>query len=119
MGCRVLKIGPSDQKFKRSYEFFSKMGGYAAICQANSSKKISRNRKKIPCFSAHLWYSLTMKKKYYTSSEVIEFATQNKAACTHASMAFRSFTFTNRVGRSCKVVFDRIDHCVWRKKIVK
>jgi len=60
-----------------------------------------------------------MKRKYYTSSEIVEFATINKATCTFASLAIRSFTFTNRVGRSCKVVFDRIEPCVWQKKIVK
>ena len=57
-----------------------------------------------------------MKKKFFTSAEIIEFATVNKATCVHASMAFRSFTFTNRVGRSCKVVFNRVDPCVWEKK---
>jgi len=41
MGCRVLKRGPSDQKFKRSYEFFSKIGGVYV------NKNTLQNRKKI------------------------------------------------------------------------
>lgn len=60
-----------------------------------------------------------MKKKYYTKAEIVEFATKNKATCTHASLAFSSFIFTNRVGRTCKVAFDRVDHGVWQKKILK
>jgi len=60
-----------------------------------------------------------MTKKYYTSSEIIEFATKNKAACTFASLAIRTFTYTNKQGRFCLVSFSRVEPLVWVKRIRK
>jgi hypothetical protein len=60
-----------------------------------------------------------MTKKYYTSAEIIEFATKNKAACTFASLAIRTFTYTNRQGRFCLVSFSRVEPLVWVKRIRK
>jgi hypothetical protein len=94
------------------------VGGYAVACQANNSKKISHNRKKISCFSALLWYSLTMKKKYYTTPEIVEYAEQNKAICTFASLSLRVFKGWTAKG-SYEVKFHRVEPCVWMKKIVR
>ena len=46
MGCRVLKIGPSDQTFKRSYEFFSKIGG--VLVNKKSFKKDKKSLAFLP-----------------------------------------------------------------------
>jgi hypothetical protein len=60
-----------------------------------------------------------MTKKFYTSGEIIEFATKNKAACTFASLATRTFTYTNKGGLFCLVQFDRVEPLVWKKRVRK
>jgi hypothetical protein len=59
-----------------------------------------------------------MKKKYYTSAEIIEFATKNSAACTFASLSLRVFKYWTAKG-SYEVKFHRVEPLVWQKKIVK
>lgn len=60
-----------------------------------------------------------MEKKYYTTTDIRAYALRNKATYTHASLAFITLTFTNRLGRSCKVAFDRVDALVWKKKNIR
>ena len=59
-----------------------------------------------------------MKKKYYTSTEIIEYAEQAKAVCTFASLSLRVFKGWTAKG-SYEVKFHRVEPCVWMKKIVK
>jgi hypothetical protein len=82
------------------------------------NKNSFQNRKKIPCFSAVPCYSLTMKKKYYTSTEIIEYAEQVGAVCTFASLGLRVFKGWTAKG-SYEVKFHRIEPLVWEKKIVR
>jgi hypothetical protein len=83
------------------------------LCQRRENKN-----KKIPCFFAALCYSLIMKKKYYTSAEIMEYAEQVGAVCTFASVNLRIFKGWTAKGRY-EVKFHRIEPCVWQKKIVK
>ena len=73
---------------------------------------------KIACFSAVLCYSLTMKKKYYTSTEILEYAEQVGAVCTFASLGLRVFKGWTAKG-SYEVKFHRVEPLVWEKKIVR
>jgi hypothetical protein len=59
-----------------------------------------------------------MKKKYYTSTEIIEYAEQNKAVCTFASLSLRVFKGWTAKG-SYEVKFHRVEPCVWQKRIVR
>ena len=59
-----------------------------------------------------------MKKKYYTSTEIIEYAEQNKAVCTFASLGLRIFKGWTAKG-SYEVKFHRVEPCVWEKRIVR
>ena len=59
-----------------------------------------------------------MKKKYYTSTEILEYAESAKAVCTFASLSVRVFKGWTAKG-SYEVKFHRVEPCVWEKKIVK
>jgi hypothetical protein len=59
-----------------------------------------------------------MKKKYYTSTEIIEYAEQVGAVCTFASLQLRVFKGWTAKG-SYEVKFHRIEPLVWEKKIVR
>jgi hypothetical protein len=59
-----------------------------------------------------------MKKKYYTSTEIIEYAEQVGAVCTFASLGLRVFKGLTAKG-SYEVKFHRIEPLVWEKKIVR
>lgn len=87
-----------------------------SLVPSGKNKKIKI--KKISCVFAALWYSLTMKKKYYTSAEIIEFAAKNNAACTFASLGLRVFKYWTAKG-SYEIKFHRVEPLVWQKKIVK
>jgi len=82
------------------------------------NKNNLQNSKKIPCFFAQLWYSLTMKKKYYTTPEIVEYAEQTGATCTFASLGLRVFKGQTAKGQY-EVRFVRVEPCVWQKKIVR
>jgi hypothetical protein len=59
-----------------------------------------------------------MKKKYYTSTEIIEYAEQNKAVCTFAGLNLRVFKgWTTKGGYEVK--FHRVEPCVWEKRVVR
>ena len=49
-----------------------------------------------------------MKKKYYTSSEILEYAEQAKAVCTFASLSLRVFKGWTAKG-SYEVKFHRVE----------
>ena len=59
-----------------------------------------------------------MKKKYYTSSEIINYAEETGAVCTFASLSIRVFKGWTAKG-SYEVKFHRVEPCVWEKKIVR
>ena len=59
-----------------------------------------------------------MKRKYYTSTEIIEYAQKVGAVCTFASLQVRVFQVTTSKGQ-CEVRFIRVEPCVWQKKIVR
>jgi len=59
-----------------------------------------------------------MKKKYYTSTEIVEYAERNSAVCTFASLALRVFKGWTDKGQY-EVKFYRVEPCVWRKELVR
>jgi hypothetical protein len=59
-----------------------------------------------------------MKKKYYTTPEIIEYAEGVKAVCTFASLSLRVFKGWTAKG-SYEVKFHRVEPCVWEKRIVR
>jgi hypothetical protein len=59
-----------------------------------------------------------MKRKYYTSTEILEYAQKMGATCTFASLAVRVFKVSTNKGQ-CEVRFVRVEPCVWQKKIVR
>jgi hypothetical protein len=86
-----------------------------------SSKKVKKKLKKIkkiPCFFAVPCYSLSMTKKYYTSTDIQAYAIRNKAVCTFASLSVRVFKGWTAKG-SYEVKFHRVEPCVWMKKVVR
>jgi hypothetical protein len=59
-----------------------------------------------------------MKRKYYTSTEILEYAQKNNAACISASVSLRVFRYWTAKGQY-EVKFYRVEPCVWEKKIVR
>ena len=59
-----------------------------------------------------------MKKKYYISSEISEYAKRNKAVCTFGGLNLRVFKGWTAKG-SYEVKFHRLDAFVWEKRLVR
>jgi len=59
-----------------------------------------------------------MTTKYYTSSEIIQYAERMGAICTFASVNLRVFKGWTSKGRY-EVKFIRVEPTVWDKRLVK